>query len=299
MCCSPRHGATPRTHSRRPGDTCFSTIEKLNVSPCHSIRRCSVTAVPPRLSPGDVIGRAFDIYRDQIGVLLPAALVVFAVDALVGWVFANGLLGFVAVVVSIVLATLYEGMVVQLVRDVQDGRRDNTAGELFGSVSPVLLPLIAVSILAGLGIGIGFVLLIVPGLILLTIWSVAAPVILIERPGVVRAFGRSRELVRGYGWPVFGTVALVFLLVIAASIAASLIVLVLGDVGRAILGWIFDALTQPVAALTASVLYFTLLQVQSAGETPPAEPTPSEARKPNSPRGCCILRRDSRRVVRG
>ena len=222
----------------------------------------------PQLSPGDVIGRAFTIYRDQIGVLLPAALVVFAVDALARWVFDRGVLALVSVVISLVLATLYEGMVVQLVRDVQDGRRDNTAGELFGSVSPVLVPLIAVSILAGLWIGIGFVLLIVPGLVLLTFWSVAAPVVVIERPGVFGAFGRSRELVRGYGWPVFGTVVLVFLLVIAASIAAALIGLVLGDVGRAVLSWIFDALTQPVAALTASVLYFTLLQLHGAGETP-------------------------------
>jgi hypothetical protein len=226
--------------------------------------------VPPRLSPGDVIGRAFEIYRDQIGVLLPAALVVFAVNALAGWVFDEGVLTLVAVVVSLVLATLYEGMVVQLVRDVQDGRRDNTVGELFGSVSPVLLPLIAVSILAGLGIGIGFLLLIFPGLILLTFWSVVAPVTVIERPGVFRAFGRSRELVRGYGWPVFGTIVLVFLLVIAASIAAAQIGVVLGDVGRAILSWIFNALTQPVAALTASVLYFTLVQVHGAGETPQA-----------------------------
>ena len=240
------------------------------VSAWQAIRPCSVTAVPPRLSPGDVIGRAFGIYRDQIGVLLPAALAVFAVDALVTWVFDEGLLPLVAVLVSLVLATLYEGMVVQLVRDVQDGRRDNTVGELFGSVSPVLLPLIAVSLLAGLGIGIGFLLLIVPGLILLTIWSVAAPVTVIERPGVFSAFGRSRELVRGYGWPVFGTVVLVFLLVVAASIAADLIGLALGDVGRAILSWIFNALTQPVAALTASVLYFTLLQLHGAGETRPA-----------------------------
>ena len=224
----------------------------------------------PQLSPGDVIGRAFTIYRDQIGVLLPAALVVFAVDALARWVFDRGLLALVSAVISLVLATLYVGMVVQLVRDVQDGRRDNTVGELFGSVSPVLLPLIAVSILAGLGIGIGFVLLIVPGLVLLTFWSVVAPVVVIERPGVFGAFGRSRELVRGYGWPVFGTVVLVFLLVVAASIAAALIGLVLGDVGRAVLGWIFDALTQPVAALTASVLYFTLLQIHGAGETPQA-----------------------------
>ena len=73
---------------------------------------------------------------------------------------------------------------------------------------------------------------------------------------------------RGYGWPVFGTIVLVLLLVIAASIVAALIGLVLGEVGRAIMSWIFDALTQPVAALTASVLYFTLLQARGAGETP-------------------------------
>jgi hypothetical protein len=224
--------------------------------------------VRPQLSPGDVIGRAFTIYRDQIGVLLPAALLVFAVDALARWVFDHGVLTLVSVLISLVLGTLYEGMVVQLVRDVQDGRRDNTLGKLFGSVSPVLVPLIAVSILAGLGIGIGLVLLIVPGLILLTLWSVVAPVVVLERPGVFAAFGRSRELVRGYGWPVFGTIVLVFLLVIAASIAAALIGLALGDVGRAILSWIFDALAQPVAALTASVLYFTLLQMHGAGETP-------------------------------
>jgi hypothetical protein len=228
-----------------------------------------VTAVQ-RLSPGDVIGRAFEIYRDQIGVLVPAALLVFAVDAVVSWVFDEGLLSLVAAVVTIVLAILYEGMVVQLVRDVQDGRRDNTVGELFSSVSPVLPALIAVSILGGIGITIGFLLLIVPGLILLTFWSVVAPVTVIERPGVFRAFGRSWELVRGYGWPVFGTIVLVFLLVVAASIVAALIGLALGGVGRAIVSWIFDAFTQPVAALTTSVLYFTLIHVRGEAEIPQA-----------------------------
>jgi hypothetical protein len=223
-----------------------------------------------RLLPGDVIGRAFGIYRDQIRVLLPTALLVFAIDAVVSWVFDHGVLRLVAAVVSLVLAFLYDGMVVQLVRDVQDGRRDSSVGELLSSVSPVLLPLIVVSILAGVGIGIGFVLLIVPGLVLLTFWSVVAPVTVIERPGVFRAFGRSMELVRGYGWSVFATIVLVFLLVLAASVAAALIGLALGDVGRAILSWIFNALTQPVAALTTAVLYFTLLQVRGEAGTPQA-----------------------------
>src|SRR5689334_9785772 len=221
-----------------------------------------------RLSPVEIIGRAFGIYRDQFAVLFSSALVVFAIDAVVGWVFDGGLTALVAAVVSLVLAILYDGMVVQLVRDVQDGRRDSSVSELFSSVSPVLLPLIGVSILGGIGIGIGFVLCIVPGLFLLTFWSLVAPVTVIERPGVLSAFGRSWELVRGYAWPVFGTIVLVFLLVVAASIAAALIGLVLGDVGRAILSWIFNALTQPVAALTTSVLYFTLLQVRSAAEVP-------------------------------
>ena len=65
--------------------------------------------------------------------------------------------------------TLYQGMVVALVNDVQDGRRDYTVGELFRAVTPVLLPLIVAGFLAGIGIGIGLILLIIPGLILLTI----------------------------------------------------------------------------------------------------------------------------------
>ena len=219
------------------------------------------------LSPGDIIGRAFAIYRDQIGVLLPAALVVFAIDAVVGWVFDHGLLALVGAVVSLVLAVLYEGMVVQLVRDVQDGRRDSSVGDLFRSVSPVLLPLIGVSFISAIGISVGFLLCIVPGLFLLTFWSVVAPVTVIEQPGVFSAFGRSWELVRGYAWPVFGTIVLVFLLVVAATVAAVLIGLALGGVGSAILSWIFNALTQPVAALTTSVLYFTLLEVRGAAET--------------------------------
>jgi hypothetical protein len=236
-----------------------------------------------RLSPGDVIGRAFGIYRDQIGVLLPAALLVFAVDAVVTWLLDEGALALIAGLVSLVLATLYQGMVVQLVRDVQDGRRDNSMGELFGSVSPVLVPLIFVSLLAGLGIGIGFLLLIIPGLVLLTFWSVVAPVTVIERPGVFSAFSRSWGLVRGHAWPVFGTIVLVFLIVVAAAIVASIIGAASSDGVRAILSWIFDALTQPIAALTASVLYFTLLRVR--GEGPASEVTAGPSPAAAAPAG--------------
>lgn len=110
-------------------------------------------------------------------------------------------------------------------------------------------PLVAVSILFGIGVGIGFVLLIVPGLILLVIWSVVAPVTVLERPGVFAAFGRSRELVRGNGWNVFGVIVLVFLAVAVLSIAAGLIASGLGSVGHALVQWAVNDALAPIPAL--------------------------------------------------
>jgi hypothetical protein len=216
------------------------------------------------LSPGRVIGRAWEVYRDQAGVLLPAALGVFALQAILALVL-TGALAAVAGLLGLVLTIFYQGMVVQLVRDVQDGRRDASVGDLFRSVAPVFWPLLAVAILFGLGVGIGFVLLVVPGLFLLTIWSVTAPVTVIEQPGILRAFGRSRALVRGYGWPVFGVIVLVFLVAIAVSIVAGLIAAPLGDGGQTVVQWIVNALLAPLAALTSAVLYFTLRELR--GET--------------------------------
>src|SRR5436190_13854730 len=100
-------------------------------------------------------------------------------------------------------------MVVKLVQDLQSGRRDHSVGDLLRSVEPVLLRLMAVSILTALGVAIGFALLIIPGLILLVLWSVVAPVSVLERPGVFAAFGRSRQLVSGNGWAVFGVIVVV------------------------------------------------------------------------------------------
>jgi hypothetical protein len=216
------------------------------------------------ISPTAIIGRALEIYRSQFVSLFGAGLIVFAVSLVVTLVLPDSLLG-LAGLVSLILGAFYTGMVVQLVRDLQDGQRDSSMGELFRSVGPHLLALVLVAIIFGICTAIGFVLLIVPGLILLTIWAVVMPVTVIEQPGILAAFGRSRQLVRGNGWNVFGVIVLVFLLTIVVNVVAFAIGAVLGDVGSSVLSWIASALVAPIMALAAAVLYFTL-----AG---PAEPT--------------------------
>jgi hypothetical protein len=209
------------------------------------------------ISPGAVVARIWETYRDQFSVLALTALVLYALQFVIFLVLSPAA-GIALAVVFWALSILYQGMVVKLVQDVQDGRRDHSVGELLQSVEPVFWPLVGVSILFGIGVGIGFVLLVIPGLFLLVIWSVVAPVTVLERPGVFAAFGRSRELVRGNGWNVFGVIVVVFLTVVVISIAAGLIASGLGSVGRSLVQWAVNALLAPIPALGASVLYFAL-----------------------------------------
>jgi hypothetical protein len=211
-----------------------------------------------QLSPSAIISRAFEIYRTQVGTLLAAALLVYLAQFVVNLVLPDEL-DWIGSIVSLVLTAFFTGMVVMLVRDLQDGHRDSSLGELFGSVTPVFVPVIVVSILFGIGVAIGLVLLIIPGLILLTIWAVAIPVTVIERPGIFRAFGRSRELVKGNGWQVFGTILLVWLISIVIGAIGGLIADAIGGVIGALVVAIVSALIAPVIALASALIYFALV----------------------------------------
>ena len=72
----------------------------------------------------------------------------------------------------------------------RDGRADMSLGETYAS--PCYLGRVAVaSILAGIAISIGLVLLIAPGLFLITIWAVIVPVIVLEGSGARRPSGAA------------------------------------------------------------------------------------------------------------
>lgn len=241
-----------------------------------------------RVEVGRVIGETFSIYGAQAGVLLGTAVVVFVVAGVIQGLLAvaGGLvLGLISAAVNIIAVTLYSGFVVKLVEDVRDGKRDFTVGELLGAATGVLGALVLNSILRGIAIAIGFFLLVVPGLILLTIWAVTAPAIVIERAGAIDAFGRSRELVRGQGWPVFGTIVVAFLITLAIGIVTGAIGAALGDAGRVILSTVGAIIAAPIAALVSAVLFFDLGGGRAApeGAAPPEPAEPTEPPEPAEP----------------
>ena len=230
---------------------------------------------------GAVLGEAWSLYKRFFGRFFLTAFIVFAVldllSALASTAAGSGvwsrvLWALVAAVVGVIGYFWVQAALVETVNDVRDGRADRSIGETYETVRPVLLTATAAGILAALGIGLGFVLLIIPGLYLLTIWSMLIPVIVLERRSVGEAFGRSREIVRGNWWPVFGLILITFVLVAITSGLISAAFSPLPDFLSAWLGsLVADSLTVPFAAAALTTAYFHLV-----GQSEPAaaiEPT--------------------------
>jgi|SRR5881394_3318491 len=229
-----------------------------------------------RISVGDVVSETFSIYGQNLAALLGSAIVVFVVVGLVAGLLQAGgglILVLLGAAVRVAGQALYTGFVVELVRDVRDGRRDETVGDLFSAAMPFILPLIGFGILFGIGVTIGFVLLIVPGLILLTFWSVGAPAIIIEGIGPIDAFGRSWRLVRGQAWPVFGALLVTFLIVLVIGVILGAIATPIGAGATIVASIISAAITAPIYSLAVSVLYFDL--GGGAAPAPTASPPPN------------------------
>ncbi|MDP0959003.1 hypothetical protein Q6334_28190, partial [Klebsiella pneumoniae] len=77
-------------------------------------------------------------------------------------------------------------------------------GQAFDVGVKMFLPLLGFAIIAALGAGLGYLALIVPGVIISVMWSVASPAVVVEKRGVLESLQRSRDLTRGYRWNVFG-----------------------------------------------------------------------------------------------
>jgi hypothetical protein len=85
-------------------------------------------------------------------------------------------------------------------------------------------PLIGLGILFGLGTTLGFILLVVPGFILVTMWFAALPACVVERLGPIRSLRRSAVLTKGHRWKLFGLlVLLIITFVVVAGLAESVL----------------------------------------------------------------------------
>jgi hypothetical protein len=91
-------------------------------------------------------------------------------------------------------------------------------GQSLSVVTKNFLPLTIIAAIMTLGLFLGILLLIIPGIILTLMWSVVVPVRVIEGTSITESFSRSRALTRDYR----GSIFLLFLAYIPLTGAMSL-----------------------------------------------------------------------------
>ncbi len=208
--------------------------------------------------PGTVLRNAWALYAANWQQLIPTALVVnVLITALVvGFAYISWV---AAVLIGFVGAFWLEGVLVRATADLRGGKRDLSIRTTLESALPRINVLSASGLLATVAIAGGLVLLIVPGLFLLTIWSMIIPAIMLENTGVFRAFSRSRELVRGNGWNVFAIIVLTFTVLIGAQVLLSVVLIpVTSWVLANVLNIVVSSILAPFAAAAWTLTYYEL-----------------------------------------
>lgn len=256
-----------------------------------------MATIPPpqaKVDVGRVLGRGFEALKDNFLGFFAVALLLAGVPAfltqyltisaiepmdpsfLFSWVFWGGAIG--GLFVTLLAYALLQGVLVRSTILHLSGREvDLKAGMVFGL--KLILPIIGVTICVGFLVGLGIVLLVVPGVMIYCAMSVSIPALVEERRGVFGSMGRSRDLTRGSRWQVF---LLLVLLWIFSTIISAVFGVITGvtmgftPVGEPVMpdpilagtvNAIASSLTSVIAAVVLAALYVELREVKEGATT--------------------------------
>lgn len=173
------------------------------------------TALRP-LSTGELLDRTFSLYRSHFGLFLSIFalphLAVLAVQC-IGVTFqsptpqlSNILLSFVwtmlTAAVSLAVSATSQAATVVAVSEVYLGRATSMT-DSFSKVKGQIWGVILVSLLIGLAAGAACIALLVPGIYLIVMWSLAVPAKVLENKGILDSMSRSSDLTQGNRWRIF------------------------------------------------------------------------------------------------
>ena len=242
----------------------------------------SEVGITRELSFGEVISKTFELCRRNFVKYTVLFLVVEAAIGLadvwaygafpllappanatsqdiVNWApgFFTNLVYFVGVVgiVSLIFGTVAYGSTIKMASEEVENRQVDLAAAVRFAASKMLW-MWALGIVLGVVILVGFIALIVPGIILAIMFSVAFQALLIENAGVGGSLGRSRELV-GHRWLKTFAVFLVFAIIV--GIAAAIVSAISAPFGywSPLVSGVLSAFYQPIVPVATTVYFYS------------------------------------------
>ncbi len=225
---------------------------------------------------GEILGDAFKLYRQhwQNLIVIVAVIVVplsFAQvtlesvtrrgfdrrsDLVSGALVAGALVSLVVLVVSFFMWTVVTGAISRAAAGTFLGR-DLDLGESYRYGLARFWSIVLIGVLSALAIVGGFILLIVPGFIVLAHLTCVIPVLVIEGRRGREALRRSWDLVRGFAWQVFGTIIVAGLL---TGLVSGVLTAPFGGnwAARSLAASLASVVTMPYTALVCVFIYLDL-----------------------------------------
>ena len=187
------------------------------------------TALRP-LSTGELLDRTFSLYRSHFGLfagIFALPYLVVLAFRLVGLVFQSPTPQFSNILMNLVwsMGALFLILIVSAASQaaavvaVSNLHLDRPASVMdsFSTVKGEIPGVIGVSLLVGMASGVAFFAFIVPGVLLLIMWSLAVPAKVLEHRSATDSMSRSMELTKGSRGRIFVIGLLIFVLSIGVS----------------------------------------------------------------------------------
>jgi hypothetical protein len=163
----------------------------------------------------------------------------------------------IAFIISVILYFVGQAVILYAAFQAMRGR-DVIIGDAIGRAFSRFLSLLGISILVGLGVAIGFMLLIVPGIILALRWAVAVPACVVENKGPLESMRRSAELTKGHRWKIFGIWVLIaivaIIILIIVGVFAGLGAVVAQGLGRVLIAGVISLILTAIVTAYSYVL---------------------------------------------
>lgn len=129
------------------------------------------------------------------------------------------------------------------------------------------------SFLIGLGVILGLILLVVPGVFLALVWSVAGPLKVLEGRAATEAMSRSADLTKNNRWAILGVYLIYTLICIAAAVVIAIPAVIVTFLTGGAAAPLFDVVAVPIMtgvaialfAVGSAVIYRELVQIKEGG----------------------------------
>lgn len=199
-------------------------------------------ALPPTATPQELL--------NWFPGFLAALLAIAVLTGIIGWIVSH----------------IANGIAIKFTSDTLEKGKANILSS-FNFAMTKLLSILAVSIITGILIVIGLIALIVPGIILMIMFSLVVPPIIIEDVGALESLSRSRILVSHRWLKTFGVLLILYVLVGIASGLATLISSPFGAASSLVTN-ILTAFIQPIIPIGLTLYYYSMTARMTSPESP-------------------------------